>query len=135
MQMVIDEAQQLFKQTNDRPATGQLNRVVRADSAGEDSEHAQRPEGPDLLRHANRRQPADDRAVRQQSGVFDETYQRFMINRFRELLPYQGGADPPDGPGSGCAAMSGRVPPVDQTDPDAPATLEGASATPPRTAG
>ena len=32
-------------------------------------------------------------------NYLNETYQRYMINRFRELLPFARGADPPDDPG------------------------------------
>ena len=88
MQAVLDEAQYLFKQANTRLTTGQLNRVVRQILQ---EKHPSTPSGRKArIYYATQTSTcaADDRAVREQSAFLDEAYQRFMINRFRELLPY-----------------------------------------------
>jgi GTP-binding protein len=88
IQTVVDAAQHLFKQSNTRLTTGQLNRVVRQ-----------------ILTEKTPSTPSGRKAriyYATQTGVapptivlfvnnpafLDEPYQRFMINRFRELLPY-----------------------------------------------
>lgn len=88
VQAVLDLAQHLFKQANFRVSTGQLNRAVKQvmEERTPANKHGRRPKvlyvtqtdvaPPTIVLFVNR------------AAYLNETYQRFMINRFRELLPY-----------------------------------------------
>ena len=88
VQMVIDLAQKLFKQANERLSTGQLNRVIKQIF------EERRPSTPTGRRariyYATQTAVAPPTIVLfvNNPDFLDENYQRFMINRFRELLPY-----------------------------------------------
>ena len=78
----------MFKQAQKRVGTGTLNRVLREAVEAHPPADAREPEPADLLRHPGRHRPADDRPVRQQPSLFDATYQRYLLNVFREKLPF-----------------------------------------------
>ena len=61
-------AQVMYEQAGTRLGTGQLNTAVEEILALRGPELPDGPEGEGVLRHANRRQAADHRAVRQQPG-------------------------------------------------------------------
>jgi len=85
---VIDLAQKLFKQANERLSTGQLNRTIKQIF------EERRPSTPTGRRariyYATQTGVAPPTIVLfvNNPDFLDENYQRFMINRFRELLPY-----------------------------------------------
>jgi GTPase len=88
VQAVLDEAQYLFKQANTRLTTGQLNRVVRQILQ---EKHPSTPSGRKArIYYATQASVAPPTIVLfvNNPAFLDEAYQRFMINRFRELLPY-----------------------------------------------
>jgi GTP-binding protein len=85
---VLDLAQHLFKQSSERVTTHKLNTVVRQILA------EQRPSTPTGRRariyyvtQTDINPPTIVLFVNDPAHV-NENYQRFMINRFRELLPY-----------------------------------------------
>ncbi len=88
VQMVIDLAQKLFKQANERLSTGQLNRVIKQIF------EERRPSTPTGRRariyYATQTDVSPPTIVLfvNNPDFLDTAYQRFMINRFRELLPY-----------------------------------------------
>lgn len=88
IQTVIDAAQHLFKQSNTRITTGMLNRVVRQILQ---EKHPSTPSGRKArIYYATQSDVAPPTIVLfvNNPKFVDENYQRFMINRFRELLPY-----------------------------------------------
>jgi GTPase len=88
IQTVIDAAQYLFKQTNTRLTTGMLNRVVRQILQ---EKTPSTPSGRKArIYYATQTDVAPPTIVLfvNNPKFLDENYQRFMINRFRELLPY-----------------------------------------------
>jgi len=88
VQVVLDEAQHLFKQANTRLTTGQLNRVVKQILT---ERSPSTPSGRKArVYYATQTDVAPPTIVLfVNNPVFlNETYQRFIINRFRELLPY-----------------------------------------------
>jgi GTP-binding protein len=88
IQSVLDLAQHLFKQANIRLGTGPLNRAVRQIL------EERTPPTPGGRRarvyYATQIDVAPPTIVLfvNNPEFIDETYQRYMINRFRELLPY-----------------------------------------------
>src|SRR5688500_16433364 len=88
VQKVIDLAQHLFKQANTRVGTGELNRAVKQVFAerAPSTPHGQRVR----VYYATQTDVGPPTIVLfvNNPDVVHETYQRFMINRFRELLPY-----------------------------------------------
>jgi GTP-binding protein len=88
VQAMLDEAQYLFKQSNTRLTTGQLNRVVRQIL------QEKRPSTASGRRarvyYATQIDVAPPTIVLfvNNPAFLDDVYRRFMINRFRELLPY-----------------------------------------------
>jgi GTP-binding protein len=88
VQVVLDLAQRLFKQANEHIGTGRLNAAVRAilqqklpsTPSGRKARvyYATQPDvaPPTIVLFVNKPE------------YLDEPYQRFMINRLRELLPY-----------------------------------------------
>ena len=98
VQAVLDLAQHLFKQANERVTHGEAER-------GDPQIMEQRgPSTPSGRRarvyYATQTDVAPPTIVLfvNNPNYVNETYQRFMINRFRELLPFARGADPPDDP-------------------------------------
>jgi GTPase len=88
IQTVIDAAQYLFKQANTRLTTGMLNRVVRQILQ---EKTPSTPSGRKArIYYATQTSVAPPTIVLfvNNPKFLDENYQRFMINRFRELLPY-----------------------------------------------
>jgi GTP-binding protein len=88
VQIVVDAAQRLFKQANTRLTTGMLNRVVRQILQ---EKLPSTPSGRKArIYYATQTSVAPPTIVLfvNNPKFLDETYQRFMINRFRELLPY-----------------------------------------------
>jgi GTP-binding protein len=88
VQKVLDLAAHLFKQANTRITTGELNRAVKQIFS------EQTPSTPSGQRvrvyyatQADVAPPTIVLFVNDPKNV-SESYQRFMINRFRELLPY-----------------------------------------------
>ncbi len=88
VQAVLDEAQRLFKQSNTRLGTGVLNRAVREIVA------TRRPSTPTGRRariyYATQTDVAPPTIVLfvNNPDFIDEPYKRFMVNRFREMLPF-----------------------------------------------
>ena len=88
VQTVLDAAQYLFKQANTRLTTGHLNRVVRQILQ---EKHPSTPSGRKArIYYATQTDVAPPTIVLfvNNPQFLDEAHQRFMINRFRELLPY-----------------------------------------------
>jgi GTP-binding protein len=84
----VDGAQHLFKQANTRLTTGQLNRVVRQILK---EKNPSTPSGRKArIYYATQTDVAPPTIVLfvNNPAFLDDSYQRFMINRFRELLPY-----------------------------------------------
>lgn len=116
VQGVMDLAQHLFKQANERLTTHRLNTVVRQILA------ERRPSTPSgrkaRIYYATQTSVAPPTIVLfvNNPAYIDETYQRFIINRFREVLPY---AEVPIR-----LLIRARerqvLPELDQTDPDVP---------------
>jgi GTP-binding protein len=88
VQVVLDLAQHLFKQANERVGTGRLNAAIKQILAERfpSSKSGRRPK----IYYATQVDVAPPTIVLfvNNPAYFDESYQRFMINRFRELLPY-----------------------------------------------
>jgi GTP-binding protein len=88
VQAVIDTAQHLFKQTNTRLTTGQLNRVVR--QILQDKNPSTTSGRRARIYYATQTAVAPPTIVLfvNNPAHLDESYQRHMINRFREMLPF-----------------------------------------------
>jgi GTP-binding protein len=88
IQTVIDLAQHLFKQTNERVTTGRLNRAVKQifEERVPSTPRGQRVK----VYYATQidKAPPTIALIVNNPDYVHEDYQRFMINRFRELLPY-----------------------------------------------
>jgi GTP-binding protein len=88
VQAVVDLAQHLYKQAQERVSTSKLNTAI------EQIMTERRPSTPSGRRariyYATQTDVAPPTIVLfvNKAEYFNETYQRFMINRFRELLPY-----------------------------------------------
>jgi GTPase len=88
VQSVLDQTQHLFHQANIRLTTGKLNQAVRQIL------DERRPPTPSGRRarvyYATQTDVAPPTIVLfvNNPGFIDDMYQRYMINRFRELLPY-----------------------------------------------
>lgn len=88
IQSVIDLSQHLYHQANLRLTTGRLNRAVRQILT---EKHPSTPSGRRArIYYVTQTDVAPPTVVLfvNNPAFFDESYQRFMINRFRELLPY-----------------------------------------------
>jgi GTP-binding protein len=89
IQALIDSAQRLFKQANERVGTGRLNAVIRQIL------ETQRPSTPSgrkaRIYYGTQIEINPPTIVLFVNNplYFDDSYQRFMINRFREMLPYR----------------------------------------------
>jgi GTP-binding protein len=88
VQAVLDTAQHLFNQSNERVTTGRLNAAIKQilEERFPSSKSGRRPK----IYYATQVGTAPPTVVLfvNNAEFFDEAYQRFMINRFRELLPY-----------------------------------------------
>jgi GTP-binding protein len=88
VQAVLDTAQRLFKQARLRISTGRLNQVIRRvlEERTPSTPSGNRPK----IYYATQVETAPPSIVLvvNRPVLIDETYQRFMINRLRELLPY-----------------------------------------------
>jgi GTPase len=88
VQVVLDLAQHLFNQANERLSTGRLNAAVKQifEERYPTSRSGRRPK----IYYATQVEIAPPTIVLfvNNPALFDDSYQRFMINRFRELLPY-----------------------------------------------
>jgi GTP-binding protein len=88
IQAVVDLAQHLFKQTNERVGTGRLNAAVKAifEEKSPSTSTGRRAK----IYYATQSDVAPPTIVLfvNKPEYVDETYQRFMINRFREKLPF-----------------------------------------------
>src|SRR3954471_7303450 len=88
VQAVLDLSQNLFKQSNERVTTGRLNRAVKEifDERVPTNKHGKRIK----VFYASQidTAPPTVALVVNAPDLVDASYQRFMINRFRELLPY-----------------------------------------------
>src|SRR4029453_14273411 len=88
VQAVLDLAQHLFKQGNERVTTGKLNRGVKQifDERVPTNKHGKRIK----VFYATQIEtaPPTIALIVNAPDLVDASYQRFMINRFRELLPY-----------------------------------------------
>jgi GTP-binding protein len=88
VQKVLDLAQHLFKQSNTRIGTGELNRAVKQIFA---ERAPSTPRGQRVrVYYATQAEVAPPTIVLfvNNPDVVSDSYQRFMVNRFRELLPY-----------------------------------------------
>jgi GTP-binding protein len=88
VQAVVDLAQHLFKQTNERVGTGRLNAAVKAIF---EEKVPSTPTGRRAkIYYATQSDVAPPTIVLfvNKPEYVDENYQRFMINRFREKLPF-----------------------------------------------
>ena len=88
VQAVLDLSQHLFKQANERVTTGKLNRAVKQifDERVPTNKHGKRIK----VFYATQIEtaPPTIALIVNAPDLVDASYQRFMINRFRELLPY-----------------------------------------------
>ncbi len=88
VQAVLDTAQHLFNQSNERVGTGRLNAAIKRilEERFPSSKSGRRPR----IYYATQVDVAPPTIVLfvNNPEYFDDSYQRFMINRFRELLPY-----------------------------------------------
>jgi GTP-binding protein len=88
VQAVLDTAQHLFNQANERVTTGRLNAAIKQilEERFPSSKSGRRPK----IYYATQVGTAPPTIVLfvNNPEYFDDAYQRFMINRFRELLPY-----------------------------------------------
>jgi GTP-binding protein len=88
VQKVLDLAGNLFKQSTTRVGTGELNRVIKQIFA---ERTPSTPRGQRVrVYYATQTDVAPPTIVLFDNDpeVVSESYQRFMVNRFRELLPY-----------------------------------------------
>jgi GTP-binding protein len=88
VQVVLDLAQNLYKQATFRCGTGELNRVMKTilEERRPTSQHGRRAR----IFYVTQAEVAPPTIVVfvNNPEILGETYQRFMINRMRELLPY-----------------------------------------------
>ncbi|HWE96283.1 MAG TPA: ribosome biogenesis GTPase Der [Tepidisphaeraceae bacterium] len=88
IQQVVDLAQHLFKQASERVSTHRLNTVVRAILA---ERHPSTPSGRKARIYYVTQTDVNPPTIVlfvNNPAYINDTYQRFIINRFRELLPY-----------------------------------------------
>ncbi|WP_428938943.1 ribosome biogenesis GTPase Der [Fontivita pretiosa] len=88
VQAALDMAQHLFKQANQRIGTGRLNAVIKQifEQRMPSTPRGQRPK----ILYATQVDVAPPTIVLfvNNPELFDANYQRFIVNRFRELLPF-----------------------------------------------
>ncbi|HVT87262.1 MAG TPA: ribosome biogenesis GTPase Der [Tepidisphaeraceae bacterium] len=89
VQAALDMAQHLFKQANDRVGTGRLNSSIEQifEERVPVTSHGQRAK----IMYATQISSAPPTIVLfvNNPNLFDVNYQRFVINRLREMLPFQ----------------------------------------------
>jgi GTP-binding protein len=88
IQSALDMTQHLFKQSNERVGTGRLNAAIEQIFAERvpSTSHGQRPK----ILYATQVDVAPPTIVLfvNNPDLFDSSYQRFVINRLREMLPF-----------------------------------------------
>jgi GTP-binding protein len=88
VQTVLDLSQRLFKQANERVSTSKLNNAIRQmmQERGPSTPSGRRAR----VYYATQTDTAPPTIVLfvNNPAYLNETYQRYMINRFREMLPY-----------------------------------------------
>jgi GTP-binding protein len=88
VQVALDLTQHLFKQSNERVGTGRLNAAIKQiyEERVPVTSHGQRAR----ILYATQVDTAPPSIVLfvNNAELFDANYQRFVINRFRELLPF-----------------------------------------------
>jgi GTP-binding protein len=88
VQVALDLSQHLFKQANERISTGRLNAAIKQiyEERVPVTTHGQRAR----IMYATQVDVAPPSIVLfvNNAELFDQNYQRFVINRFRELLPF-----------------------------------------------
>jgi GTPase len=88
VQVALDMAQHLFKQTNERVGTGRLNAAIKEiyEQRGPSTPRGQRAK----ILYATQVDTAPTSIVLfvNHADLFDVNYQRFIVNRFREMLPF-----------------------------------------------
>lgn len=88
VQVALDMAQHLYKQSNERVGTGRLNAAIKQIYAERVpvTSHGQRAR----ILYATQVDTAPVSIVLfvNSSELFDANYQRFVVNRFREILPF-----------------------------------------------
>jgi GTPase len=89
VQVALDLAQHLFKQSNERVGTGRLNAAIEQIFAERvpSTSHGQRAK----ILYATQVDVAPPTIVLfvNNPDLFDANYQRFVVNRFREMLPFK----------------------------------------------
>jgi GTP-binding protein len=87
-QMVLDLAQNLFKQTSARVGTGELNRVVNMATTAQPPSIRQNRQG--RIYYATQVAANPPTIVLFTNGpeLFDNTYQRYLLKTFRDHLPF-----------------------------------------------
>jgi GTP-binding protein len=89
VQVALDMAQHLFKQANERVSTGRLNAAVKQifEERTPTNSKGHRPK----IYYATQVDTAPPTIVLfvNNPDLFDTSYQRFIVNRFRELLPFK----------------------------------------------
>jgi GTP-binding protein len=88
VQAVLDLSQHLFKQYNERVTTGRLNRAVKKIFEERTPTHKSGKRPRVFYAAQIETAPPTIALVVNNPSLVDANYQRFMINRFRELLPY-----------------------------------------------
>lgn len=89
VQVVLDLAQHLFKQANQRVTTGRLNAAIKQ-ALSERAPSTRRGGGRPKVFYATQVDVAPPTIVLKvnQAEHFTPSYQRYLVNRLRELLPY-----------------------------------------------
>jgi GTP-binding protein len=89
VQSALDMSQHLFKQSNERVGTGRLNAAIEQIFAERvpTTSHGQRPK----IMYATQVDVAPPTIVLFVNNplLFDSSYQRFVVNRLREMLPFK----------------------------------------------
>jgi GTP-binding protein len=88
VQAVLDLSQHLFKQSNERVTTGKLNRAVKQIFEERIPPHKSGKRVKVFYATQIEVAPPTIALIVNNPSLVDANYQRFMINRFRELLPY-----------------------------------------------
>ncbi|HEX3356998.1 MAG TPA: ribosome biogenesis GTPase Der [Tepidisphaeraceae bacterium] len=88
VQSVLDLSQHLFKQNNERVTTGRLNRAVKQIFEERTPTHKTGKKPRVFYAAQIDIAPPTIALVVNSPDLVGESYKRFMINRFRELLPY-----------------------------------------------
>ena len=111
VESLIDLCQHLYKQANLRDHDAQAERGGAADPDRAHAEHAGRPAAADLLRDADGRRAADDRAVREQGRVSGRIVPAVHGQPLPRAAAVRRGADPiarPRAVGAGSERHAGR---------------------------